>query len=350
MTRYENMLQTCDVEKALKRYNTDKAKLDADAVNFQPIDNMDIGEHYLVSYDMTKILPIAEILWIRFIEMWGRKAMWTFVSDGYSQILFIEDENNIDTIVKMLRERNRKLIYGSNDDLRELVNNNVEQFCKLIAQHPGEDAANIKVDPSLLPVPEEEVPEAPVENVQNTEEDETPYTSPEEMDIDTVAVPEDLDFSEEMKLFLHLAKTYPDDAFLTLYEPVSASSIDEFEARNNVKLTDELKRLFLFTDGFEVSAGSTSIYSLELIEHYLSVEWEWGDTKNYMCIGDMIGDGEMIFLDLDSGNIITNDHGEETDYGDLTTLLFENISIFLDGEYDDEELDEYLGKSEEMDE
>ena len=56
----------------------------------------------------------------------------------------------------------------------------------------------------------------------------------------------------------------------------------------------------------------------------------------------MIGDGELILLDADSGNIITNDHGEETDYGDLVTLLSDAVSLFLDGEFDDEVLDDYI--------
>ena len=59
MSRYQNMWQTNDMERALKRYNTDKEKLDADSVNFQPIDDMDVGEHYLVSYDMPVIVPVS---------------------------------------------------------------------------------------------------------------------------------------------------------------------------------------------------------------------------------------------------------------------------------------------------
>ena len=149
-----------------------------------------------------------------------------------------------------------------------------------------------------------------------------------------------------MKLLLHLAKKHPDDVRLTFYEPVSASSIDAFELRNNIKLTDELKMLLLFTNGFDLSVGYIEINSLELIERYLSAEWEWGDTKHYIYIGDMIGDGEIILLDRDSGNIITNNHGEETDYGDLTTLLSDIICNFLDGEVKDEELDAYINKIE----
>lgn len=244
--------------------------------------------------------------------------------------------------MKMLCKRNKKLIYGENEDLEKLFRVDFEQFCKLIELYPNENAANIKVDPALLPIPEEEVQETPAETVKTTEEPETPYIPPEEQELDSAVVPESLPFAEEIELLLHLAKTHPDDVHLRLYKPVSASRIEEFELRNKIKLTDELKMLFLFTNGFESSAGHIDINSLDLIERYLSVEWEWGDTKNYVYIGDMIGCGEVILLDRDSGHILTNDHGEETDYFDLTTLLSDSICTFLDGEVKDEKLESYI--------
>lgn len=344
MTRYQNMWRTNDVERALKRYKTDKEKLDADSIHFQPIDDMDIGEHYLVAYDMPVIVPISEIVWIRFVEVWEKKYMWTLVSDGYAQLILVENANNIDTIVKMLCIRNKKLIYGENKDLKELYKHDFEQFRKLIALHPNEDAANIKVDPALLPIPKKEESEAPADT--GTKEQKIPYIPPKELELDSVTVPENAPFAEEMKLLLHLAKKHPDDVRLTFYEPVSASGIDAFELRNHIKLTDELKMLFLFTNGFDLSVGHIEINSLGLIERYLSTEWEWGDTKRYIYIGDMIGDGEIILLDRDNGNIITNDHGEETEYGDLTTLLYDVICNFLDGEVEDEELDAYINNIE----
>ncbi len=350
MTRYQNMWQTSDVERALKRYQTDKEKLDADSAKFQPIDDMDIGEHYLVSYDMPVIVPISEILWIRFKLLFGKTHMWTLVSDGYVQFLLVEDDNNIDTIVKMLCKRNKNLIYGNNDDLAALFESNFEEFRKLIVLHPNEDAANIKVDPALLPPPEEQVSETSADSAECIEDPETTYIPPKEQELDSVTVPENLPFAEEMKLLIHLAKTYPDEVYLTLYEPVSAATIAEFESRNNIKLTEELKSLFLFTNGFSISAGNLDINSLDLIESYISAKWEWGDTKNYLYIGDMIGDGEIILLDLDSGNIITNDHGEETDFGDLTWLLADTICTFLDGEVEDEQLDAYISAMETMNE
>lgn len=150
VSRYQNMMQSDDLERALKRYHTDKDSLDADSVHFQSIDDMDMGEKYLVSYFMPTIVPISEILWIQFVDTLNRKYIGTFVSDGYLQLLRIIDENNFDTIVKMLLDRNKELIYGDNPELKELFKNDFEQFQALIALHPHENAANIQVDPALL--------------------------------------------------------------------------------------------------------------------------------------------------------------------------------------------------------
>lgn len=44
-----------------------------DLLIFQSVDDMDIGEHFLVSYQMPVIVLISEILWINFVELFDRK-------------------------------------------------------------------------------------------------------------------------------------------------------------------------------------------------------------------------------------------------------------------------------------
>lgn len=174
------------------------------------------------------------------------------------------------------------------------------------------------------------------------------YIPPKQQDLDKVAVPENTDFYEEMDLILHLARNYPDNIRLELNLPASKSKIDEFENKNNIKLTDELRDLYMFADGFSISSGSLNILQLDQVEESLGYEWEWGDTKHYVLLGDMIGDGEDIFLDLDSGKIISYDHGEEEEFDDIDALLCDIIFSFIDGEVEDEKLNEYLDDWEEV--
>lgn len=168
------------------------------------------------------------------------------------------------------------------------------------------------------------------------------YIPPERQDINNAVIPENAEFYEEMKLLVHLAEDYPDDVELRLFAPVSDAEIDEFEKRTNIKLTAELRDLYKFTNGFYLSPSNLEISTLDQVEKMLDTEWEWGDTKNYLYLGDMIGDGEIVLLDLDTNKIITNDHGDEDEYDDITTLLGCTIADFLDGEVEDEELEEYL--------
>ena len=171
--------------------------------------------------------------------------------------------------------------------------------------------------------------------------------SPDLQDLDKVVVPDSADFAEEIRLLIHLAQEFPDDIELELYEPASEDMIKEFEEKNNIKLPDHLRKFYLFANGMTLSAGNLDLFPLSDIEDNLDTEWEWGDEKNYILLGDMVGDGETIFLDLDTGNIVTDDHGDESIHEDITALLFETIAIFLDGEFEDDMLDEYLSEPEE---
>ncbi len=167
------------------------------------------------------------------------------------------------------------------------------------------------------------------------------YIQPEAQDPENIVVPEDAEFAEEMTLFLHLANAYPDEIEAEWGVPASIERINAFETKNNIWLTDELKAFYLFADGFYTSAANLNLFSLGEVEASLDEEWEWGDTKHYILLGDMIGDGETIHLDLDTGKIVTYDHGDETEYPDLSMLLSEVLSDFVEIE-DDDELNDYL--------
>ena len=97
-----------------------------------------------------------------------------------------------------------------------------------------------------------------------------------------------------------------------LLKDYTKEEIAEFESRNNISLTDDLKALYRFANGFTLDCANLDISTLTQIESDLSNEYEWGDSKNYVLIGEMIGDGEIILLDLDTNKIITNNHTLQT--------------------------------------
>ena len=156
MTRYEEMWETGAAKKAV-RINwdpKDKDLLDSDSVTFKSIDDLDIGEKYLVSYSRPDIIPISEIVWVSHANVFGKKYIWLLDSSGIPRLIWLKEADNFDTIVKMLLERNKKLIYGVNEQLNALLDHDRKKFAELVAEHPNEDAANIQVDSTELPVKE----------------------------------------------------------------------------------------------------------------------------------------------------------------------------------------------------
>lgn len=166
------------------------------------------------------------------------------------------------------------------------------------------------------------------------------YIPPKEQDLALAVVPFGEEFSEAMDLLVYLGRNYPDEVRLRLYEPVSESELQDFEEQYRIPFTKELRALYRFTDGFSLIWGHMEIDPLRMVRQNLANEYEWGDTKHYVWIGSLIGDGEMILYDLDTQHIVTNDHGEETEFDTLTELIDYVIELFE--EIDDDRLQEYL--------
>lgn len=170
------------------------------------------------------------------------------------------------------------------------------------------------------------------------------FSAPMMQDLDKVVVPQNADFSEELSLLIHLAKNYPDQVDLELNCPASDERIAGFESDNNIRLTDDLRTFYAFADGLSFDPGSVDLFPLATVAEELDTQWEWGDSRNYICIGDMIGDGMLILLDRDSGKIVTYDHGDEVVYDSVSLLLGGVILDFIQGEVDDDKLNDYISQ------
>ena len=210
---------------------------------------------------------------------------------------------------------------------RERMHKTLEQLLKT-AEPPEPQAPAPAPKPSPPPKP----PKPPAPH----------YIPPKEQDLDLAVVPFGEEFSEAMELLVYLGKTYPDEVRLRLYEPVSESELLDFEEKHHIRFTQELRALYRFTDGFSLIWGHMEIDPLRMVRRNLANKYEWGDTKHYVWIGSLIGDGEMILYDPDTQHIVTNDHGEETEYETLTELIDYVIELFE--EIDDDRLQRYLNQ------
>ena len=218
----------------------------------------------------------------------------------------------------------------------KLKRRNRENFSNAINQWLNEMPDNTPAFPTAQPV------QQPAPVPAQPEQPALPYTPPEDMPLDTAIVPPAADFAEEMELMLYAAKKYPDLFRLELYKPKNIIEIAEFQRRTGIQFTQELQQFYHFTDGFSANIGSMFMYPLDLVERESHNEYEWGNEKDWTVIGDWIGDGEIIVFDRRTNSILTDDHGDITDYGTFTELLDYAMDLFLKGEVEDERIDAFF--------
>ena len=180
------------------------------------------------------------------------------------------------------------------------------------------------------------------------DEREEPYIPPKEIDIKTAEIPQDSILKEQLDIILYMAEKYPDLMNLELYEGASSLSISLFEERTGIKLTDELKALYMFSNGMDIDRCTLRFENLEIIEReYRQGYCDWakeGDANDYLLIGSVIGDGEYLCMEKKTGHIFWHDEGEMTDYIDVGFILDWVIDFIYDGylQNGDEKIETYL--------
>ncbi|MBP5607877.1 MAG: SMI1/KNR4 family protein [Lachnospiraceae bacterium] len=199
-------------------------------------------------------------------------------------------------------------------------------------------------------IPEEKKQE-PVEAVEKKEEEE-PYIAPRSIDNKTVIVPEDNILKEELEILLYMDEKYPDLMSLELFEGAGSIAISLFEERTGIKLTDELKALYMFSNGMDVDRSTLRFENLEIVEReYKQGYCDWskeGDADDYLLIGSVIGDGEYLCMEKKTGHIFWHDEGNMTDYISVGNILEWIIEFIYDGylQNGDEKIESFLKKSE----
>ena len=223
----------------------------------------------------------------------------------------------------------------------KLKRKNKETYKKALHDLFGED---IFEEPKTEAVPLPQVKE------EKDEEAESVYVRPRSLDNNSVIIPEEFIFKDEFKVLLYMAEKYPEEMNLTLYDPVSELSINLFEERTGIKLTEELKALYKFTNGLDADRCTLEFEPLEIIEReYKRGYSDWakeGDANDYVYIGSVIGDGEYLCMEKKSGHIFWHDCGEMTDYISVENILYWLIEFVYEGNISngDQIIEEYLKK------
>ncbi len=159
------------------------------------------------------------------------------------------------------------------------------------------------------------------------------------IDASTITVPADLPFREEMELLLYMTQKYPDMMPIDFYAPLSSTTIAMFEDRTGIRLPEQVKALYRFSNGLDIERQTLLFEPLELVEKEYNMGYcDWakeGDANDYLLLGSVIGDGQYLGLHKASGHIFWHDHGNMTDYDTVKNLLHWAIEFIYEG---------YLGK------
>lgn len=85
----------------------------------------------------------------------------------------------------------------------------------------------------------------------------------------------------------------------TFNSPVTAKEISDWEIAHNVKLCNELKEFYLFSNGMNLRIyfSTFNICPFEKITFKEDGLFGYGEFEGYMKIGDFVGDGSIICID-----------------------------------------------------
>ena len=103
--------------------------------------------------------------------------------------------------------------------------------------------------------------------------------------------------------------------------PTSLSKINEWEKQCNLVLPESYIDWLVFSNGSVLRGTLAEIYSLDniIINPDLYPE-------DYVIIGSLAGDGELICFSKKTGEIFTDDHDDITNYDSFNELLEDIIN------------------------
>ncbi len=126
--------------------------------------------------------------------------------------------------------------------------------------------------------------------------------------------------TEKIEQIKGLALTLHERRRFVFNQAASKSEILEWEQINNVTLPESYADWLEFSNGSVLRGTLAEIYGLSSIvtksEYY---------PDDYVVIGSLVGDGEILCFSKETGGLFTDDHGDITDYDDFNEVLEEII-------------------------
>lgn len=118
-----------------------------------------------------------------------------------------------------------------------------------------------------------------------------------------------------VELCEELAPEYGSDASWFL-APASESEISKWECENNVSIPESYKEWLMFSNGSQIINNTAYFFGLKQIAIYYE-----HIPNDYIVIGELIGDGELLCFSKTTGKIIRYNHGKTIVYQSFKEIL-----------------------------
>jgi hypothetical protein len=112
-----------------------------------------------------------------------------------------------------------------------------------------------------------------------------------------------------------LSSEYGKDASWFL-PPASESEIIEWENERKIKIPESYKEWLLFSNGSQILNNTAQFYGLK----HIGINDEYIH-EDYIVIGELIGDGELLCFSKTTGKIIRYNHGKAIEYQSFKEVL-----------------------------
>lgn len=112
-----------------------------------------------------------------------------------------------------------------------------------------------------------------------------------------------------------LVPEYGEDASWFL-PPASEREISEWECENKMDIPQSYKEWLMFSNGSQILSNTAHFYGLKQIGLYNE-----HIPDDYIVIGELIGDGELLCFSKTTGKIIRYTHGRTVEYQSFNEIL-----------------------------
>ena len=128
--------------------------------------------------------------------------------------------------------------------------------------------------------------------------------------------------TEEIKEIIRLCKILESVYKFQFHAAATEEEISKWENEHGITIPESYKDWLRFSNGSIIANETAHFYGTKMIgcdDEYVPNE--------YVVIGSLIGDGELLCFSKINGNIVSIDHGKVFEYGDFKNYLRFMISI-----------------------